>query len=68
MKRKFLSALGATVIGLAMLSSQSFAQQKTTKECQEEWRANKAANQSNGLDAVMGRALGEQSMWLSPDR
>jgi hypothetical protein len=49
MKGKFLSAVVAAIIGLVMLSTQSFAQQKTTKECQEEWRANKAANQSNGL-------------------
>jgi hypothetical protein len=26
-----------------------FAQQKTAKECREEWRVNKAANQSNGV-------------------
>jgi hypothetical protein len=49
MKRQFLSAVSATIIGLTMLSSQSFSQQKTAKECQKEWRANKAANQSNGL-------------------
>jgi hypothetical protein len=32
-----------------VLSSQAVAQQKTIRACQEEWRANKAANQANGI-------------------
>ena len=31
------------------LSSLAIAQQKTVKACQDEWRANKAANQANGV-------------------
>src|SRR5271169_2377256 len=31
------------------LSSHAIAQQKTAKECREEWRANKAANQASGV-------------------
>jgi hypothetical protein len=72
MRRKFLSAVGATIIGLVMLSAHSFAQQKTTKECQEEWRANKAANQSNGLtekayvQQCRGRAATAEPIPASP--
>ena len=32
--------------GLAFSSTPSFAQKKTAKACQEEWRANKAANEA----------------------
>jgi hypothetical protein len=37
------------IFGLMTLSSPVVAQQKTAKECREEWRANKAANQANGV-------------------
>ena len=37
------------VLGTALLSSPALAQQKTVKACQEEWRANKAANQAKGI-------------------
>jgi hypothetical protein len=37
------------VLGLMTVSSVAMAQQKTAKECREEWRANKAANQANGV-------------------
>ena len=43
---------GATIcaaIVLAALSGPSFAQQKTVRVCQEEWRANKVANQAAGI-------------------
>lgn len=47
------TVLGATIcsamIALAALSSPSFAQQKTVKACEEEWRANRAANQAAGV-------------------
>ena len=39
----------AAVLGLMTVSSHAIAQQKTAKECREEWRANKAANQANGV-------------------
>jgi hypothetical protein len=38
------------VFGLALIgTSPSSAQQKTIKACQDEWRANKAANQANHI-------------------
>jgi hypothetical protein len=49
MKPKFSGALAAAVVGVVVLSSQGFAQQKTVRACQEEWRANKAANQAQGI-------------------
>jgi len=49
MKPRFSGALGAAVAGLILLSAQGFAQQKTVRACQEEWRANKAANQAQGI-------------------
>jgi hypothetical protein len=35
--------------GFVSISPHALAQQKTVKECQQEWRANKAANQANGI-------------------
>lgn len=37
------------VVGSIILTSPAFSQQKTVKACQEEWRANKAANQAAGI-------------------
>jgi hypothetical protein len=37
------------VLGVVTFSSPLFAQQKTVKACQEEWRANKAANEAKGV-------------------
>ncbi len=37
------------VFGSIILASPAFAQQKTVKACQQEWRANKAANQAAGI-------------------
>jgi hypothetical protein len=37
------------VLGSIILTSPAFAQQKTVKACQQEWRANKAANQAAGI-------------------
>src|SRR5271165_4566865 len=48
--RKSLAALTCMVLaGALVLSSPAWAQQKTVKACQEEWRANKAANQAKGI-------------------
>jgi hypothetical protein len=48
--RKSLAALTCMVLaGTLGLSSPAWAQQKTVKACQEEWRADKAANQAKGL-------------------
>ncbi len=42
-------AICSAMIALAALSSPSFAQQKTVKACENEWRANRAANQAAGI-------------------
>jgi hypothetical protein len=48
--RKSLSALTCMVVALIFgLSSTAWAQQKTVKACQEEWRTDKAANQAKGI-------------------
>jgi hypothetical protein len=49
MKLRLAAVICSTLIGLVILSSQTVAGQKTIKACQEEWRANKAANQANGI-------------------
>ena len=49
MRRQIVVVLCSAVLGLMTLSSHAIAQQKTAKECREEWRANKAANQANGV-------------------
>ena len=36
-------------VGASVLSFPAVAQQKTVKACQQEWRANKAANQAKGI-------------------
>jgi hypothetical protein len=46
---KFIPTVCATMVVLLAVSTPSFAQQKTIKACTEEWRANKAANQANGV-------------------
>jgi len=51
--RKMRAILGGTIfsalIALTALSSPSFAQQKTVKACEDEWKANRAANQAAGI-------------------
>jgi hypothetical protein len=42
-------AIGAALLALVAPFSPTVAQQKTVKACQEEWRANKAANQAKGI-------------------
>ena len=49
MRRQIAVIMCSAVLGLTAFPSHPFAQQKTTKACQEEWRANKAANQANGI-------------------
>ena len=41
----FLGCFAFIFAGLAFSTTPSFAQKKTVKACQEEWRANKAANE-----------------------
>jgi hypothetical protein len=49
MKRQIAVVMCAAFLGLVTLSSHAIAQQKTAKDCRGEWRANKAANQANGV-------------------
>src|SRR6202166_3503653 len=49
MRRQIAAALCSAVLGFIASASPAIAQQKTAKECREEWRANKAANQANGV-------------------
>jgi hypothetical protein len=49
MRGQIAAIMCLTVLGIASSSSLSVAQQKSAKACQEEWRANKAANQANGI-------------------
>ena len=49
MRRQIAVAICSALLGFVTLSSHAMAQQKTAKECREEWRANKAANQANGV-------------------
>jgi hypothetical protein len=49
MRRQTAVVMCSVVLGLMTLSSYAIAQQKTAKECREEWKANKAANQANGV-------------------
>jgi hypothetical protein len=49
MKKKIAVFLCSAVLGFMMMFSHAIAQQKTVRECRDEWRANKAANQANGV-------------------
>ncbi len=49
MRRQIAIVVYSAVFGLLALSSNAMAQQKTVAACQAEWRANKAANQANGV-------------------
>lgn len=49
MRGPFLVAVCAAVAALVSISSPATAQQKTVKQCQDEWRANKADNQAKGI-------------------
>jgi hypothetical protein len=49
MKRHIATVICSAVFAFMTFSSHAIAQQKTVKACQEEWRANKAANQASGV-------------------
>jgi hypothetical protein len=51
MKIKFakFAMICSVLVGVLALSGPALAQQKTVKACQDEWRANKDANQAIGL-------------------
>jgi hypothetical protein len=44
-----LAMICSVLVGILALSGTALAQQKTVKACQDEWRANKNANQAAGL-------------------
>jgi hypothetical protein len=49
MRRQIAIVVCLAVWGLISFSPHAMAQQKTAKACRDEWRANKAANQANGV-------------------
>jgi hypothetical protein len=49
MNMKFVAAIGVVMVASAVAPSQTLAQQKTIEACQQEWRANRAVNQTNGI-------------------
>ena len=49
MRRRIAIGMYSAVFGLMALSSQVMAQQKPAAACRAEWRANKDANQANGV-------------------
>jgi hypothetical protein len=46
MRIRLILAICAALAGLSVLSATALAQQKTEKQCADEWRANRAANQA----------------------
>jgi hypothetical protein len=49
MRNWFVAIICSAGIGILALTSPVSAQQKTVKACQEEWQANKVANQAKGI-------------------
>jgi hypothetical protein len=49
MRRQIAAALCSAALGFTAPSSFAIAQQKSAKACLEEWRANKAAKEGNGV-------------------
>jgi hypothetical protein len=49
MKTSWVALAFMILTGTMGLSSHTWAQQKTVKACQDEWRADKAANQAKGI-------------------
>src|SRR5579864_3151841 len=48
MRMAFVAAMCSALIGFG-IASPALSQQKTVKACQDEWRADKAGNQSKGI-------------------
>ena len=48
MKRTFTTVVCAAFVGVVILSQSAVAQQKTAKQCNDEWTADKAAIQASG--------------------
>ena len=70
MRRRIAVVMCSAVLGLMTLSSHAVAQQKTAKECRDEWRANKAANQASGVTekAYVAQCRGEAAPTAAPAR
>src|SRR5216683_1575274 len=49
MRMEFVATLSAVLAGCLAASSPAFAQQKTVKECQSAWQADKPGNQAKGI-------------------
>jgi len=49
MHKRLLLIMTAAVAGATLFATPGIAQQKTAKACEQEWRANKAANQAAGI-------------------
>ena len=49
MSRHLFVFMFSAALAMVTLNSHAIAQQKTVKACQDEWRANKAANQASGV-------------------
>ncbi|HEY6258079.1 MAG TPA: hypothetical protein VIY51_20040 [Xanthobacteraceae bacterium] len=49
MRNQIVAVMCAALAGALALPGPAFAQQKTVKACQDEWRANKDANQAAGV-------------------
>ncbi len=49
MKWQRAGVICSVLIGIMVFPSSSFAQQKTVRACQAEWRANRAANEAAGI-------------------
>jgi hypothetical protein len=49
MKRQILAVMCTALLGVCAASGPALSQQKTVKACQDEWRANKDANQAAGI-------------------
>ena len=49
MRQTVVTLFGTIIIGIIALSGQALAQQKTVKACEDEWRADKTANQAKGI-------------------
>jgi hypothetical protein len=49
MRNQIVAMMGAALLGILALPSVALSQQKTVKACQDEWRANKDANQAAGV-------------------
>lgn len=74
MRRQIAAALCSAVLGVIASSSLAIAQQKTAKDCVEEWQADKTTNQARGITekaylaqcrSRAGKANGDRQLFSS---